>query len=197
MPTAYDSLVVSYDSPSFTYDGYSMFNGATVEVKALIGRRQGWPIPEPTDPAYSLFTPTQLTAKGTISAPSSGSASISARAALYRGGTMLVSARARIVLNGSVSARAKIRGRASSGTTMLYSIRQAQYSAMIGSFFVQGHLVQRTVGARAKVVGVHQKTMSGLFIVTSSTPSNIQRFDFAADPSQSKIITSRAFIIKP
>lgn len=195
MSLTYDSPIVNYDSTSFTYDGGTMFNGATIQARALIGRRQGWPIPEITDPAYSLFTPTQLNAKARILGPTAGSQTAQSKAAIFRGGTMTITARGRVVLSGSVQAKAYILGNREASLLFQYRIQTPRSARFIGAFFLPGRVVQQTVGARAKVAGVHQKALCGYFLVVSTPSSNIQRFDFVASPRQSRIVTARAFIV--
>lgn len=172
----------------------------TLSMRTRISRQQGWPIPNPVDPSFPSFQPTQLTMRSNITQGSLSNQTMQMQANIFKGSTHLMSAKGRIVLNHQLTMRANIRPRISSRIVkMTYEVARASRTLVTMLFYTQGNLGIQGMSMGARIVKRRRTEVTGHFIVfNQQVPSSVIPFNFRAGvPTTDQQFGMRANVVRP
>jgi hypothetical protein len=209
MSVTYNQTSFTYDQPLYTYDGdlvsgvlgmRAFITRPTIfDARARIARQQGWPIPDPVDPAFPTFQPTQLNMRGRITHGSSALQTLSMRGNIRRGDTLALQMRARIVLAGYLQMRARIKPRFSKASAkMIYYVSNSGQTKALMLFYTQGFAGSQSMTMKARIAPVYKTRMTSQLLVTQAQ-GNAKVIPIRLDSAQAtdQILTLRARIAVP
>lgn len=172
----------------------------TMTMRARMSRQQGWPIPNPVDPSFPSFQPTQLNMRGNITQGSLSDQTMRIQANIFKGSTHLMAARGRIVKNHTLSMRASIRPRISSNVVLMtYDVARASKTLVTMLFYTQGNLGIQGMSMGARIVKRRRSGFTGHFIVfNQQIPSAVIPFNFkSGTPVTDQQFGMRANVVRP
>lgn len=170
------SPLKTYDQASWTYDDYAVYDSPPgINLRALIVRRQGWPIPE-DDPignetTIAYFTDTRLYLKTNIyqAMPTEGLATMYSKARIWKGGTPNLALRARIVRAGHISLKANIRPQFYTVfVPAYYTVQSVEQRKVRVVLYVKGSWSQHSLGAQACILQTYTYRTTAHFLAANS-----------------------------
>lgn len=156
----------------------------TLDMRSRLARHQGWPIPNPVDPGFTLFQPTQLNIRARITQGSRATQTLDMRANIRRGATQHLTLRARIVKAANLTMRARIKPfRSRTTAIMTFSVSANRQTRALMLFYTKGNVYEPTMSMRARISKPYQ-TRAAHTIVVSKTGSGSSVLTFGFDSDQ-------------
>ena len=142
----------------------------TLNLKARISQRQGWPIPNPSDGNYALWQPTQLDCRARLTnylAISGQMLRVKGRIG-YRTVLQSLQCGAHIGRAGTMQMRASIRPQfITSSVRASFSVQRTSQTSVRAVYYMQGTSQAWALGAKARIVKPYTSRCTGHFIVAT------------------------------